>query len=176
MRLGVLIAIASLLFATHAQAGSVQVKKAKRKVAEKVAAALKKARMVCGNSALTAPVDWSGADKITDAQVKKSGRTRHNMYGVFAGVASQVVKDLAQLCKDKDYRDAIRKLRVVSLITPSDIRKKKKVSFKLSGSKAAGLLASLLHRQRPDEEAEEGLLSPRARRAIASRARRRRVP
>lgn len=128
-----LVAITVALFAfssLSAEAGKVQINKAKRAAEAKVAEALTKARQVCGNPNLTATIEWGAFDRASDAELKKIGRTRLNVIGIFGGHAANVLGDLATLCKDADYKAEIAKLRAVPLHA---VLKAKVVTYKLRG-------------------------------------------
>lgn len=122
------------LTALDAEAGKIQIKKAKRKCDEKLQAGLAKVKKSCGHAGLTASIDWKGADKISDAALKKDGRTRENAYNVFASLVTYFFKDLNKLCADKDYKGEIKKLKTVLLKTP-DNTAQSKLKLKLKGGK-----------------------------------------
>lgn len=135
MRLTTMMVVAIFaLTGTDAYAGKIQIKKAKRQVGEKAAAGLAKIKKACGHATLTAPIDWSGADKVSDAALKKEGRTRVNAYNVFGSLVEYFLKDVAKLCGDADYKAELKKLRAIPLITPGDI-KHTRLKLKLGGGK-----------------------------------------
>lgn len=132
MRTPVAVALALIVsLSLTAEAGKVELKKAKRAAEAKVTAALEKARKVCGNPETTATVSWGAFDATPDAELKKIGRSRLNVIGIFGDHAANVLGDLATLCKDADFRAEIKKLRAVSL-TP--VLSAKVVQYKLEGT------------------------------------------
>lgn len=119
------------LTALDAEAGKVQINKAKRKCEEKAQAGLAKVKKACGHAGLTTSIDWTGADNISDDALKEAGRTRENAYDVFGSLVEYLFDDLHKLCADADYKGEIKKLKTVKLITPKDLKQTKlKVTLK----------------------------------------------
>jgi hypothetical protein len=123
-KLSIAALFAFAFVSTSAHAGKIEIKKAKRNAKEATEKAMVKARKSCGNAGLAFRIEWAGADTISDAALKKAGRTRVNAYKVFGSLTAYVAQSIESICKDKDYRAELKKIRLIRFISPKSLETK----------------------------------------------------
>lgn len=83
---------------------SVQEKKAVNASMAEINTALNAAKKACGNSKLTASVDWKSYAAFEKQLLTDTDRTSHNVYGLVGDLVSEGLRGLKDACSDADYK------------------------------------------------------------------------
>ncbi len=105
-------------------------KKAMKGSEAKVTTAAAAAKTACGNAKLDAKFDWANWSKY---DYKKLGKDKSDIIRFAGGLAESVIGEMANLCKDADYKEELAKITSIKL-SGKDDQTKMYAAFKLDGT------------------------------------------
>ena len=138
MKLTLTTLLVTSVLAGNLYAGGIQNKKAMRASDAKVAKSLETAKTACGNKNLKVDMNWDAFkkyvkdDKVAKA-IKKGGDKEVFVFSYAGERGAAILGGLANLCKDKDYKEEISKVETVKIIPTADFMSSTSV-FKLADS------------------------------------------
>lgn len=129
MRVGLAILLASLSFSSYA---GIKDNKAKKEVAETLKSAVANVKSACGNASLAGDIDWANWD--TYDYTKLSGnKAKSEVILSTKFLVEALADDIAELCKDADYKAELAKLTKLNFSGKKD-QSSMYVDFKLNGT------------------------------------------